>query len=1026
MKKRILFFMITMVLLSAQAIAQSITATGTVTAKSDGEPLIGVAVKEVGTQNGVATDLDGNFKLQVKKGAKLQFSYVGFQPQTLSAAAGMKVVLDDSKEMNELVVVGYQTMRKVDLTGAVGVMDMKKPKDEGSANIINSMEGRIAGVNVFADPAPGGGSSSIQIRGMSSFRDGGNGPLYVIDGVAAASTDFNLNSLNPNDIESIQVLKDASSASIYGSRAANGVVIITTKSGKGGKLQVNLGYSASAQFVSKTHQMLNANQWGAAYYQAATNAGVDPLATMSKFYTFDAEGNAYLNNYVTGYEGVNGYKLGNTDWQKAIYQTAWTHNVNASISNSSDKGSVMFSANYMNQKGTMKESKYNRYTVRLNSTFNFNKWITVGENLQLAKWNNNIGSTGGDAAIPWNTMRQFPGLPVYQPNGTMSEPYTALGSDIASPMVTLYNSRDNDNESWRIFGNAFLEYKPIKGLTLKTSLGYDHVQYDNDVLTRSTDQTPMASVTRSYGRGDTWTWTNTATYSNKWGKHALTALMGVEAIGYKTSNITAYRDDYYFEDANYMVLDAGTGTQTNGGGKAAWGLFSLFWKADYNYADRYLASFTLRRDATSRLGRTNNAGVFPAVSAAWRISSEKFWNERVKNVCDYMKLRFAWGQNGNSEIGNYATYNTLAYNQGNAAYDLYGTNTSSVAGLVVASSGNSSIKWETTSQFNIGLDMRFFNSSLGFSGDFYVKKTTDMLTQPPTMSVEGENATQWKNTGSMRNIGVEFTIDYQSKKYGDFSFETSLNMAHYRNKVLELNDQQTTMGGDVRVMKNQPLGVYYGYVCDGIFQNQEQVYNHATQEGAEPGRLIYRDINGDGKITSADQCIIGNPNPNCSMGLNLDLHWKRFTLSTFFTGEFGFDIINSTKHQLDFFSYGNATTNRGVSTLNAWTPTNTDTDVPALSLRDNNNEARFSTYYVEDGSYFKMKYIKLSYSLPEKICKKFLSSSLNVYAQLDNVFTITNYSGLDPEIASGSYGAKIDNGPYPRSRTFTMGVNVSF
>lgn len=988
--------------------------TGTVTDAMG--PVIGATVMEKGTTNGTVTDFDGNFKLKVQPGKTLVFSYIGYQTVELPAQNGMQVTMkDDAQLLNEVVVTGYQVQRKADLTGAVGVMDMKKPKSEGSNNIVNSLQGRIPGVNVITDPAPGGGSSSIQIRGVSNF-NGNNAPLYVIDGVA---TTENLNSINPADIETIQVLKDASSASIYGSRAANGVVIITTKSGKGGKLTVNVGYTASAQFVAKKIDMLNANQFGTLYYQAMAN---NNQSGFNSNYTYDAAGNAYLNQYVAGHEGEIGYELHDTNWQDKMYSTAWTHNLTASVSNSGEKGSMLVSGNYITQNGVAKYSKYKRYTIRLNSTYHISKYVTVGENFMVARWNNNIGGFGGDAGVAGNTLRQFAGMPVQQSDGSYSIGKLISGSDTSNPMEDLYNARENDNESWRIFGNGYIEVKPVKGLTLKTNFGYDHLQFDNDNLNRTTYANTIASVSRAYGKGDTWTWTNTANYLGTFGQHTVNGLMGVEAIGYDYSDFNALRKSYLNESYNYMVIGAGTGEQSNGGGKASWGLFSLFWKADYNYADRYLFSVTLRYDKTSRLGKNNNSGTFPAFSGAWRITEEKFWKKN--SVLTDMKLRLAWGQNGNSAIGDYATYTT--YSTSNiAGYDLDGTGTKYNEGLAVSLTGTEGLKWETTSQFNAGLDTRWLDGALGFSADFYIKSTKDMLTQPPVLSAAGPNALQWRNTGNMRNIGIEATLDYRSPSYGDFSWDGSFNIAHYKNKITKLNDEQTTIGGDIRLIEGQPMGVYYGYVCDGIFQNKEQVANHATQTGAEPGRLIFRDINGDGNITDDDRCIIGDPNPDLSLSLNLDLKWKNFTLSTFFTGDFGFDVINSMKHLTDFFSYGNAFNNRGTSTLGAWTPTNTGASVPAVSVVDNNNESRFSTYYIEDGSYFKMKYIKIGYDVPASFCKKLCMNSINVFAQLENVFTITKYKGLDPELGASTYGARIDNGPYPRSRTFSMGFNVS-
>ena len=1012
-----IFFFLTVMLVSLNVAAQNVTVKGKVLSKSDNETLIGATVMVAGTTKGTITDFDGNFTVECKEGTQLTVSYVGFKTQTVPAKNGMTVVLEEDNQLQEVVVVGYQTVRKADLTGAVGVMDLKKPKSEGSNNVLNSLQGQIPGVNVVTDPAPGGGSTSIQIRGMSNF-NGDNSPLYIVDGVPMES---GINSLASSDIESMQVLKDASSASIYGSRAANGVVIITTKKGKGGKLSVNVGYTASLQIVAKKHEMLNADQWGTVYYRAKTTSGQSPY---NPYFTYDSNGNGYLNQYVAGHEGEVGYELHDTNWQNETYQSAWTHNVNASVSNSSEKGSMLLSANYIKQDGIVKQSSYDRLNVRLNSTYDISKYISVGENLMVSHWNSNMGSFGGDAGISGNTLRQFPGLPVYQSNGSFSAPKLAVDSDIDNPMETLYNLRDNTNESWRIFGNGYIEIKPIKDLTLKSNIGYDHSQFDNDNLTHTTYTNTVASVYRAFGKGDTWTWTNTANYNHTWNKmHTLTALLGVEAIGYKYSDLSATRKEYRSEDYNYMVIDSGTGDRANSGSKNAWGLFSIFGKVDYNYADRYLFSATLRRDATSRLGKNNNSGIFPAFSAAWRLTEEKFWTK--SKVLSDLKLRLAWGQNGNSAIGTYATYTTYGPTN-SGSYDLAGTGTNYTPGLGVISKGTEGLKWETTTQFNVGVDSRWLDGAVGLTADFYVKSTKDMLTQPPVISAMGENATQWRNTGNMRNIGAEATIDYRSPMYGDFSWDGSFNIAKYKNKIIKLNDQQTTIGGDYRLIEGQPMGVYYGYVCDGIFQSAEQVANHATQQGAAAGRLIYRDLNGDGAITDADRCIIGDPNSDFSLSLNLSAKWKGFTLAMFFTGDFGFDIWNQTKALTDFWSYGNATNNRGINTLNAWTPENPSATIPAVSMTDDNNEARFSTYYIEDGSYFKMKYVKLGYDLPSDICKKLCMSSVNIFAQLENVFTITGYSGLDPEIAVGGYGSRIDNGPYPRSRTFTMGFNVSF
>ena len=604
-----------------------------------------------------------------------------------------------------------------------------------------------------------------------------------------------------------------------------------------------------------------------------------------------------------------------------------------------------------------------------------------------------------------------------------------LGSDIDNPAQTLYNMRDNSNVSWRIFGNAYIDIMPIKGLTLKSNVGVEHTQFLNKTLTRkvrATDDNGTRAVSRGYGQGDTYTWTNTANYLfDIKGQHHFNALLGSEAIKYVYEDLSATRKDYAFEDADYMQLSSGSIIAGNGGGKQEWALFSLFGKIDYNFADRYLFSATLRRDQTSRLSKDNNSGVFPAFSGAWRVSEEKFWPKN--KVVDNVKFRLAWGQNGNSAIdNNYVAYSTYAYDLGNGAYDLNGTGTNVVSGIKVATTGNPDLKWETTTQTNIGIDAYFLDNTLSLAFDYYWKNTKDMITQPPVLSVAGENAIKYMNTGEMKNHGFELNLGYHSRQYGDFSLDGNLNLSMYRNELVKLNNEQSVIGGDFRMMEGEPLGVYYGYVCDGIFQNADEVSNHAIQEGKGVGRLKYRDVNGDGKITDADRCIIGDPNPDFSMGLTLTANYKNWTLSTFFSGEFGFDIYNGTRKQLEFMTYGNLYTNRGVDVLDAWTPQNTGASIPALTTVDDNNETRMSTYFIEDGSYLKCKYIKLSYRFDQPWMKKIGLTALNVYGQVENIFTITKYKGLDPEVPLSTYGARIDNGPYPRARTFSVGMNVTF
>lgn len=1012
MKKTILYALF-MLLAVIGAQAQEITVSGTVLSGSDNEPLIGASVRAVATNAGTSTDIDGNFTIKVPQGSDLQVSYIGYEPQTLKAQPSMTITLkENSTSLDEIVVVGYTTQRKADLTGAVAVMNMKEPLSENSGNIMNSMAGKLPGVNVVPDAAPGG-TGSIRVRGMSTANSS-NDPLYVIDGVP---TD-NINCINPSDIETMQVLKDAASASIYGSRAANGVVIITTKQGKGDRLTINVNYAASAQTIAKRYKMLDANQWGVAYWAASANSNIKPSHVLY--------GNGEVPVLQPFVDGNPNFPTTNTDWQDEVYQTAWTNNLTASISNNTEKGSVMFSLNYINQNGNIKDTFYERYSARINSRYDFNKYITVGENLMIARWTNRGMDVAGDRGIPFTAMSQHPALPVKGINGEWTLPLGLIASDLANPCQLIANAADNDLSSWRILGNAYLEVKPVEGLTLKSNIGIEHSQYFNVTLGRTVNPGDVNSVSSVYGQGDTWTWSNTANYNKTFsGVHHLNVLLGTEAIGYTFKDLSGSRQDFAFEDKDFMQVGAGTGVRNSGGGKTQWSVFSLFGKVDYNYADRYLASFTIRRDSNSRFAKDHRAGVFPAFSLAWRPTQEEFFPHN--EILTDLKIRYSWGQNGNANIPSlYPAYSTYIFNTGNGAYDINGTNSSTTSGITLASTGNPELKWETTTQNNIGLDFQLLNGAINVSADYYIKKTKDMLTIPPALDVAGENAAVWLNTGDMKNNGWEVTVAYNSPQYGDFSWNGSLNISQYKNELVTLNSRQKFIGGDQRLIPGEPMGVYYGYVCDGIFQDATQVANHATQAGAAPGRLIYRDLNGDGVIDDNDRCIIGDPNPDLSLGLNLAFKYKAFTLDMFFAGDFGFDIQNHMKRQLLSMNYGNLATNRGAEILNAWTPTNTSSDIPALSLTDDNNEARFSTYYVENGSYMKMKYLKLSYSLPKNLIKRIGASNLDIYGQVENVFTMTKYKGLDPEILPGEYGARIDNGAYPRPRTFTIGLNLQF
>ncbi|MCH5224917.1 MAG: TonB-dependent receptor [Muribaculaceae bacterium] len=1019
MKKSILTALAALLAGGLAAQAQDISVRGTVVSRADDEPLIGATIMCEETHKGTATDIDGQFTLMVPEGANLTISYIGFQTKTVKAEPEMMIYMDeDSELLDEVVVIGYQTIKKADLTGAVSVMDMKEPLSQNTGNILNSMAGKLPGVNIVPDSKPGGGGS-IRVRGMSTANSS-NDPLYIVDGVP---TSEGLNGINPSDIESLQVLKDAASASIYGSRAANGVVIITTKHGKGDRLNVSLSYSVSAQTIAKKYKLLDTAGWGKAWWTAQNNSGITP------------PGNDYLGS-IYGYgntpaiqQYVNGnpnYPVANTDWQDLIYRTAWTNNLTATVTNNTEKSSVLFSLNMINQDGNVEGTFYRRYSARVNSNFKFNKYVTIGENLMVSYWKDRAPGMGGDRGAGVLALEMLPALPARGLDGSWANPMTLLGIDYQNPLWLLDNDRDDNSTSWRIFGNAFLEVHPIEGLTLKSNLGIEHVQFFSRDLTRTMNENDQTYAGSSYGQGDTWTWTNTANYINTFNDvHHVMALVGTEAIQYTFKDVSASRQGFVSQDEQFMQVGAGTTLWGAGGGKSAWSVFSVFGKVDYNFDDRYLVSFTIRHDENSRFAKGKRGGTFPAFSLAWRPTAEP-WFPKNDVLADF-KVRYSWGQNGNATIPDlYPAYTTYNYGRPNGSYDMAGTGNGTTSGITKAYTGNPDLTWETTTQNNVGVDLSFLGGSVNLSGDFFVKKTRDMLTTPPVLNVAGESATVWRNTGSMRNIGWEISAGYTSPIYNDFSWTANVNISQYKNKLLYLNNTEGFLGGDVRLIPGQPMGVYWGYVCDGIFQNEVEIANHATQPGAAPGLLKYRDLNGDGVINDDDRCVIGNPNPEISLGLNLAFKYKGFTLDMFFAGDFGQDIYNNMKRILYLMSTNNALCNRASDLLDkAWTPTNTNTDIPALNTVDNNNQTRFSSWAVENGSYFKMKYLKLSYALPYKCVEKW-AQNLDVFFQVENVFTATKYKGLDPELLPESWGQLFDSGSYPRPRSFSMGVNVTF
>ena len=1030
-------FILSFLLLSASIImyAQQ-EVTGTVT--DDMGPVIGATVMEKGTSNGTVTDFDGNFKLKVQAGKTLVFSYIGYKSQELPAKDGMQVSMqENAKELAEVVVTGYTTQRKADLTGSVAVVQTKELKTSSDTDPMRALQGKVPGMTITSNGSPVG-AGTVRIRGIGSFNSSQD-PLFIIDGVP---TTTNLNTLNMNDIESMQVLKDAASASIYGSRAANGVIIITTRSGKkGDKVKVDFSANLTAQFYNKQTMMKlsNSAEYATAMAQAAMNDGLDPEQYANNYglTLHAAQGtpiSAYnpatgqMENFVVN--GKNdGYlnerrtmRYSDTDWLDAISRTGFSQSYDLSISGATDKFSALFSAGYKNNNGILKFTDFESFSGRINTTYKVNSIVSVGENATIT-YSNQV-----DCQPLENALKMAPTLPIYEEdNVTFSGPVGGM-SDRQNPLRELYHNRDNRLKMWRIFGNAFVNITPLKGLTLRSNFGLDYwsefihsvtYTWHSDVVNNSTPASNLGNKTSVK-----WTWSNTANYNfTIFGEHTFNILAGLELHKDVEERSSAYAQMFALENYNYMWPDAATGTQRAGGIKEGYNLVSIFGKLDYNWKDLVLASFTIRRDGSSRFGSNNRYGTFPAFTLGYRISQNL-----KQDWIDDMKIRASWGQTGNQAISNYARYGLYAATYGggrneSTAYDL------ALAGSGIFPSGfratqaqNDNLKWETTEQWNGGLDFTMFRNSLYGSMDIYVKKVKDMLINPAYLGSMGEGGASWLNGPSLQNWGMEFQLGYRHTTEYGLRYNVNGNLDFYRSKVTYL--PETTTGSYVHTAKEnlvesgKPYGSIVGYVVDGLFQSREEVLA-SGQENARVGGLKYADLDGNGIINEQDQTWIFNPVPNFSWGLNIELGYKDFDFSMFWQGVAGQDVYNDQKFQTDFFSITDPGSNKGNRMLGAWTTANTGSSIPALTTNNTGNEGRASTYFVENGSYGKLRQVQIGYNIPDKLLKKVKMTSARVYVSAHNLLTIktSSLTCADPENPRWMY---------PNSTSISFGIQTSF
>ncbi|MRH98973.1 SusC/RagA family TonB-linked outer membrane protein [Kriegella sp. EG-1] len=1002
-----------------------------------GEPLPGASIVVKGTTNGATSDFDGNFTINIQDpNAILVISYVGFATQEISTDGNTNItvtLLENASALSEVVVTGYTSERKSDLTGAVAIVDMADVVSQPVASVDNMLQGQVSGVNVVSSGSPGG-ASTLRIRGYSTIRN--NDPLYVIDGVPTTS---GINLINPNDIASLQVLKDASSSSIYGSRAANGVVIITTKKGKSDQTKISFNMHAGVQNTNNLPSNLSAQNYGEVYWQGFSNDGITPSHSI-----YGNGTSPVIPNFL---DADNTIPAANTNWVEEIFSPAFIQSYNLSLAKGGEKSHSMFSLGYFDQEGTLEYTDFSRITARLNSDYKlFEDVVTIGENLTVA-YSKSVGtSTNSLLGNAVYDAYRIPSIaPVYNINGDFTG-YPL--SDVQNPLGNLERNRDNIQNNLRVFGNVFTEIKLFDDLTFKTNFGLNYTTFKQTSFSPTYEEPNAQRVINSLTVRDNvqfdWVWSNTLNYSKTIGdKHQINVLAGVESIENLYEVTTASIDDLPTNELNIRILNAGDqGTQTNSGDKIEYSLFSYFGKLNYTYDNKYLFSATLRRDGTSKLF-TNRWGTFPALSVGWKISEENFFNE--EGAISNLKLRAGWGITGNQDIPAYQTMSGYSSNPNYSNYAIDGSQNSTQTGFTLSRIANPDLKWETTMQTNIGLDFGFLNNDLTFSADYFYKNTEDLLLFKTLASDQAgiSNSGQWQNVGEMENKGLEFTANYQSNRSKDFNYNIGFNISIIDNELLSLGEGISFIETDPGVLHSvnfdqntsrtavgQPIASFYGHTVDGIFQTDAEAAA-SIQPNAVAGDYRFKDINNDNVIDDNDRDFIGSPHADFTYGLNFSANYKAFDLALLFQGSQGNDIYDLSRYYSDFFNLANYNKNDRI--LNAWTPENTNTDLARVSLNDPNNNIRPSSYYVQDGSFLRLKTLQLGFSLPENVIEKINASRIRIYVEAYNLFTITGYDGLDPEIGLQNYDSDdrnldigVDRGIYPSSQTFTLGLNFNF
>ncbi len=1005
-----------------RAISQQDKNVSGVVTDQNGDPIIGANVMVKGTTNGTITDVDGNFTINnVSQSAILVVSYIGYVTKEIPVGRQqpLRIVLqEDQQTLDEVIVVGYGTMKKSDITGAIASVDKDKIACQPVANVSSALQGLATGVSVTSNSGSPGSASTIRIRGVGTVNDAE--PLFVVDGMPV--TDINY--LSASDIQSMEILKDASASAIYGSRGANGVILITTKKGA----------------VDKTTVTFDA-YWGSSKLLNNLN-----LMSGTEWYDLQSE-----INKVKAEAGVAEMDLSlvdrnvSTNWMDEISRTAFMHNYSIGISGGkADDYKFNLGINYLNQEGTVKKTKYERINLRQSSEKAVIKnYLTVGTNLSISKSNSsgineysNSGLYDANYGVISNAIRVEPVVPAVKPDGTYgSSPYIDYYNPLADIVYT-----DQGDKSWTVIGNVYGELEIVKGLKFKSSFGAEirRNEYKSFVpvyFVSNSQKNEESSLSKTHVNGNYYTFENTLTYIKTLAeKHSLNVLIGYTNEWGKRETLGLSGHDFIGEAPNLHYIDAtlnknkitGTNNATD------YGLISYLGRLHYEFDNRYLLTASIRRDGSSKFSKDNRWGNFPSFALGWRIDNEKFFKSLNANWISSLKLRAGWGQIGNQNIGSYLDRSLLSLWAQYGALFGAGSNKTLYQGIAVRRLGNSNIKWETTESANVGIDASFLNNRLIFSFEYYDKTTKDMLLAAPMPKYMGYTDNTYTNIGAANNRGVELSMEWRDQ-INDFRYNIAFNFSTIRNRMTKLNGGTPIPSGVLRQQyatytnEGLPIGAFWGYVTDGLIQTESQlaeVKKAGYLPNAELGDVYFVDMNEDGKLNENDKRMIGNPIPDVIYGFNLGMAWKGFDLSMQFGGTIGNDIFNAMR----LYTYSlTDITNKDRALLNYWTPTNTNTNIPRLSAADYNNNNRLSDRYVENGSYLRLRNVQIGYTLPSSLVKKVMLQNVRIHLSGQNLFTISDYSGIDPEVGqSTSLSRGIDYGIYPQSRIITGGINITF